>query len=165
VKIRDFFSGFNISAMGMTAQRKRMNAIAENVANAETTRTEEGVAYRRKVVVLRSQAVQSFSNLMNSAGLPLSATEPGHFTDAGSESGRVDLSADGVTATETTDNTPYKRVYDPGHPDADADGYVEMPNVNVVTEMVDMISASRSYEANVTAVTAAKTMAKDALEI
>jgi flagellar basal-body rod protein FlgC len=165
VKIRDFFAGFNISAMGLTAQRKRMNAIAENVANAETTRTEEGGAYRRKVVVLRSQAVQTFSTIMRSSGLPMAATEPGHFTDAGPENERVDLSSDGVTATETTDNTPSKRVYDPGHPDADPNGYVEMPNVNVVTEMVDMISASRSYEANVTAVTAAKTMAKDALEI
>jgi len=165
MKIRDFFSGLNISAMGLTAQRKRMNAIAENVANAETTRTEDGGPYKRKVVLLHAQPVQSFSNIIHNSGLQLSATEPGHFTDAGSESRSIDLPADGVTATETVDNTPFKRVYDPGHPDADQNGYVEMPNVNVVTEMVDMISASRSYEANVTAVNAAKTMAKDALEI
>lgn len=165
MKIGDFFSGLDISAMGLTAQRKRMNAIAENVANAETTRTQDGGPYRRKIVMLHAQAVRSFSKILRSTGLQLSTTEPGHITDVEMESGNQDSVTDGVSAAETVDNTPFKKVYDPGNPDANQEGYVEMPNVNVVNEMVDMISASRSYEANVTAVDAAKTMAKDALEI
>jgi flagellar basal-body rod protein FlgC len=165
MKISDFFSGLNISAMGLTAQRKRMNAIAENVANAETTRTEDGGPYKRKIVLLRAQAVQTFSKVLHSSGLQLEATDPGHMAGVGTDGGRLEASAEGVRAVEAIDNMPFRRVYDPGNPDADPEGYVQMPNVNVVTEMVDMISASRSYEANVTAVNAAKTMAKDSLEI
>ena len=165
MKINRFFAGLDISADGLTAQRKRMNAIASNIANIDTTRTEEGGPYRRKIVLLKAQAQQAFSNVLRSAGLGLSATDNSHFADVFGGGSSLDTPLAGVAATETTDNSPFKTVFDPGNPDADANGYVQTPNVNVVTEMVDMISASRSYEANVTAVNAAKTMAKDALEI
>jgi len=141
-KIDGFFSGLNVSANGLTAQRKRMNAIASNIANAETTRTEEGGPYIRKMVLMKEQNQGTFSSLLQKEG-----------------------DATGVTTEEMLDKTPFKMVYDPSHPDANSDGYVEMPNVNVVNEMVDMMSATRSYEANVTAINAAKTMAKDSLEI
>ena len=165
MKIDSLFAGLNISSKGLSAQRKRMNAIASNVANAETTRTEDGSPYRRKIVLLTSQAQQSFSRVLQGSGMKMSATNGAHFTDAGAETTVPGGAAGNVAAEETTDNSPFKSVYDPSHPDADDHGYVKMPNVNVVTEMVDMVSASRSYEANVTAVNAAKTMARDTLEI
>ncbi|HTY39062.1 MAG TPA: flagellar basal body rod protein FlgC [Bacteroidota bacterium] len=165
MKIDDMFSGLNISASGLTAQRKRMNAIASNVANAETTRTEDGGPYRRKIVVLHSKVQETFSKMMKNAGLHLSATSAAHFSEGDDETVQTGAGAPSVSAAESVDSSPFREVYDPSHPDADESGYVKMPNVNVVTEMVDMISASRSYEANVTAVNAAKTMAKDSLEI
>ncbi len=165
MNINKFFSGLDISANGLTAQRKRMNAIASNIANIDTTRTEDGGPYRRKIVLLKSQAQQVFSGMLQRAGLQLTATDSAHFSDSTYESQNVASPIESVEASETTDNSAFKTVYDPGNPDADEKGYVKTPNINVVTEMVDMISASRSYEANVTAVNAAKTMAKDALEI
>jgi flagellar basal-body rod protein FlgC len=165
MKIDGMFSGLNISASGLSAQRKRMNAIASNVANAETTRTEDGGPYRRKIVLLHSQGQEAFGKVMRNAGVRLAATDGAHFSKGESESLQPGDSGPSVSAAESVDVSPFKSVYDPSHPDADESGYVKMPNVNVVTEMVDMISASRSYEANVTAVNAAKTMAKDSLEI
>jgi len=165
MKIDGLFGGFNISSKGLSAQRKRMNAIAANVANAETTRTEEGGPYRRKIVVLKAEADQSFSSMVDGEGMHLSATNGVHYRASQGGFGEPGTAESSVDAAETLDNSPFRSVYDPGHPDADASGYVQMPNVNIVGEMVDMISASRSYEANVTAVNAAKTMAKDTLEI
>jgi flagellar basal-body rod protein FlgC len=165
MKIGDMFSGLNISASGLSAQRKRMNAIASNVANAETTRTEDGGPYRRKIVRLHSKMQETFDKIMKSAGSRLAATDGAHFGEGEIEMLEGGAGAPAVGADESIDPSPFRSVYDPSHPDADESGYVKMPNVNVVTEMVDMISASRSYEANVTAVNAAKTMAKDSLEI
>jgi flagellar basal-body rod protein FlgC len=123
------FGSLGISGSGMTAERMRMDVIAENLANADTTRTEDGTPYRRKEVVLQS-AGSSFQNVL-----------------------------DGVQVAGIVDDpTPPRRVYEPGHPDADAQGYVTLPNVNPVTEMVDLITSSRGYEANVTAMNAAKQM-------
>lgn len=133
------FSSFDISASGIFAQRVRLDAIANNVANAETTRTPEGGPYRRQSVSFRAVYEDSIGNRAAPAGV------------------RVD----GVTQ----DPTDYRMVYDPGHQDADASGYVKMPNVNVVEEMVDMISATRAYEANVTALNAAKAMIASGIEI
>lgn len=165
MSIESMFGGFNISGKGLSAQRKRMNAIAANVANAETTRTEDGGPYRRKLVLLKAQATQVFSRLVENAGARLAVTDESHFGGAGSQGmGGAEMGVS-VEADETIDSSPFRSVYDPGHPDADANGYVQMPNVNVVAEMVDMISATRTYEANVTALNAAKTMAKDTLEI
>lgn len=141
------FNSINISSSGMTAQRLRMDLISNNLANANTTRTAGGGAYRRQIAVFAERnTVTPFGDVLAQA---MSRNSGG-----------------GVRVVKVTeDKSPLKMVYNPDHPDANADGYVAMPNVNVVTEMVDMISASRSYEANVTAVNAAKSMAMKALEI
>jgi len=165
MKIDKLFSGFNISAMGLTAQRKRLNAIADNMANAETSKTEDGGPYKRKIVVLTAGPDQSFSSTLGSMEVKLAATNSQHFSEVNTESGTTEEIGGAVEATEKNDTSPFKMIYDPGNPDADKDGYVKMPNINIVTEMVDMMSASRSYEANVTALDASKTIAKDALEI
>jgi flagellar basal-body rod protein FlgC len=142
------FGGLEISASGLTAERLRMDVTAENLANAQTTRGANGQPYRRKEVVLQ-EAPGSF-------GASLSQAMGGGQSGS---SGGVQVS--GVVE----DSSPLKRVYDPGHPDADAQGYVSMPNVDTVTEMVDLISASRAYEANVTAMNAAKQMFSHTLEL
>ncbi len=143
------FGGLEISASGLTAERLRMDVTAENLANAQTTRGANGQPYRRKEVVLQETP--------GSFGASLSAAMGGG--DKGS-SGGVQV-ADIVQDT----TTPLKRVYDPGHPDADAQGYVSMPNVDTVTEMVDLISAQRAYEANVTAMQSAKQMFSRTLDL
>lgn len=133
------FSSFDISATGIYAQRTRMDVIANNIANADSTRTAEGGPYRRQTVSFRAVYEDAVGNQPVPAGVRVE-----------------EVSADA---------TDYRMVYDPGHPDADAGGYVKMPNVNVVEEMVDMISATRAYEANVAAMNAAKTMIASAIEI
>jgi flagellar basal-body rod protein FlgC len=159
------FTALSISSRGLSAQRRRMNTIAENLANAETTRTEEGGAYRRKLVVLKEKGARLFSTMLRQAGMPLASTNPAHIPSAPVSVTSSSGVAGDIDALEERDTSPLRRVHDPGHPDADKDGYVTLPNVNIVTEMVNMVSASRAYEANVVAVTAAKTMAKDSLEI
>ena len=145
------FDALNVSATGLTAERLRMDVTAENLANAQTTRGADGQPYRRKEVVLSEVQSGGFgSQLANAIG-------------AGSASG---FQPGGVeVAGITQDQTPGKLVYDPGHPDADAKGYVRMPNVDTVAEMVDLISASRAYEANVTAMNAAKQMFSKTLDL
>jgi flagellar basal-body rod protein FlgC len=140
------FDGLEISASGLTAERVRMDVTAQNLANAQTTRGADGQPYRRKEVVLAERQA------------------PGSFGAA--LSGAMSTPAKGVeVAAIAEDQTPLKRVYDPSHPDADADGYVQMPNVDTVAEMVDLISAQRAYEANVTAMQAAKQMFAKTLEL
>jgi len=143
------FDGLEISASGLTAERMRMDVVAQNLANAQTTRGANGQAYRRKEVVLQETP--------GSFGASLSAAMGGG--DKGSTGGGQ------VAGIVEDTTTPLKRVYDPGHPDADAQGYVSMPNVDTVTEMVDLISAQRAYEANVTAMQAAKQMFSKTLEL
>jgi flagellar basal-body rod protein FlgC len=143
------FGGLDISASGLTAERLRMDVTAENLANAQTTRGTDGQPYRRKEVVLQ-EAPGSFGASLSKA---MSAGS------GGTEGGGVQV------AGIAQDSTPLKRVYDPGHPDADTQGYVSMPNVDTVTEMVDLIGASRAYEANVTAMQAAKQMFSKTLEL
>ena len=141
-----FFKSMDVSASALTAQSFRMDVIAQNVANATTTRTENGDPYRRRSVVFAEREA-SFADT-------LSAVQGG--ADAGG----------GVTVSETVeDQTPFELVYDPTHADADENGYVRMPNVDVAREYVDMISATRSYEANITVMNATKRMALKALEI
>jgi flagellar basal-body rod protein FlgC len=153
MKIEKFFSALNVSARGMSAQRARMNAVANNIANAETTRTEDGTPYRRKIVTMQSTAAQSFNDSLQAQGFS--------FGIGDAERGEPGT----VEATESVDMSDFKMIHDPTHPDADENGYVKMPNINIVTEMVDMMSASRAYEANVTVINAQKQMAKDSLEI
>jgi flagellar basal-body rod protein FlgC len=164
MKLDKIFAGLNISSRGLSVQRMRMNTIAENIANAETTKTDKGGPYRRKQVVVSATQAQTFGTELRSAGMALARTDPNHVTGGDFPVG-VDAVVPAVDAATKTDTSPDKMVYDPSHPDANAEGYVAMPNVNVVTEMVDMISASRAYEANVVAIGATKTMARDSLEI
>jgi flagellar basal-body rod protein FlgC len=145
------FDSMNVSASGLTAERLRMNVTAENLANAQTTRGVDGQPYRRKEVVLQEVPTGGFGATLASAMAPGAA--------AGSRPGGVEV------AGIVEDAANFKTVYDPGHPDADARGYVRMPNVDTVSEMVDLISASRSYEANVTAMQAAKQMFAKTLEL
>lgn len=144
-----FLSSMNISASAMTAQRLRLDIASENISNIDTTRTQGGGPYRRKMVVLEAQESNNFRRiLMNAAGI-----------------GRQD-SRGGVRVAEIVDDpSELKAVYNPEHPDADAAGYVMMPNVDLIKETVDGMSATRSYEANITAFNAIKTMAAKALEI
>jgi flagellar basal-body rod protein FlgC len=141
-----FFGAIDVSASGLSASRVRMDVVAENLANAQTTRGANGGPYRRKEVVLQSVGGDGFQSALQSAA--------GNLPGMGSsqQSGGVEVS--GIV----TDNAAPRMVYDPGHPDANAQGYVAMPNVNPVTEMVDLISSSRAYEANVTAMQTAKSM-------
>ena len=145
-----FMDTLAISASGMTAERLRMDVVANNLANVNTTRTPGGGPFRRQQVAM-APATASFGETL--AGLS--------GEDGGGESARGGVQVSGIVP----DMRPFKRVYQPGHPDADAQGYVNLPNVDTVTEMVDMMGATRAYEANVAAVAAVKGMAMKALEI
>lgn len=140
------FGAMDISASGMTAQRLRTDVIAENIANVNTTRDADGGAYRRKTVVFEEKPSNSFSDYLSVA--------------SSSIGNGVKVSA----IVEDAD-TAMTLVYDPSHPDANEEGYVEYPNVNTVTEMTNLIDASRAYEANVTAFNATKDMTTQALQI
>lgn len=143
-----FLSAFNISASGLTAQRKRLDIASENIANMETTRTESGNPYRRKMVVLEEigDNVSFRSHLARAS--------------------RLKSNRGGVRVTEIVeDQRDLIPVYNPEHPDADENGYVQMPNVDLVKETIDGMSATRSYEANITAFNAIKLMAQKALDI
>ena len=145
-----FMDTLAISASGMTAERLRMDVVANNLANANTTRTPSGGPFRREQVSF-APATASFAQTL--AGM------------SGEEDGMNAVSGGVRVAGITPDMRPFKRSYEPGHPDADAQGYVSMPNIDTVTEMVDMMSATRAYEANVAAVGAVKSMAMKAMEI
>lgn len=140
----ELFRAIDAAASGMTAERLRMDVISNNIANANTTRTAEGGVSSPDGSFEPRSGQTSFEQVLS------------RQIDAGT----------GVRVTGIIkDNSPLKLVYDPNHPDANREGYVEMPNVNIVSEMVDMITASRAYEANVAAVNAAKSMAMKALDI
>lgn len=142
----DFFNAMNISASALSAERTRMNLISSNLANANATRTPEGGPYKRKDAVFAATPLEGgFARALDGA--------------TGRELRRVEVQQ------VVEDRNPPRMQYDPGHPDADPQGYVAMPNVNTIEEMADMISATRTYEANVTAVQAAKSMALKTLEI
>ncbi len=132
------FDAIDVAGSGLSAERLQMDVTAGNLANAETTQGANGKPFQRREVVLQETGPSSFGAMLSSAQ---NAPAPGGVQVSGI----------------VTDPTPPRRVYDPGHPDADAQGYVSLPNVNPVNEMVDLISASRGYEADVTAMQAAKT--------
>ena len=162
------FSAIRISASGLRGQRTKMDVVARNLANAETTRTADGTPYRRQRAifeqVLGDKLQRHSMNMGYSVENRLSRTHPAHLGESGRSSV---LGGGGVTseAAVAFDSSDFRVVHDPGHPDADEQGYVLMPNVNPITEMVDMITASRAYEANVSAVQTAKDMFNDALKI
>lgn len=139
------FGALDVSATGMTAQQLRMDTISENIANVNTTRDSEGKVYKRKTVLFEEKSYPTFSESLSMAN--------GHI-------------GKGVKVSRIVeDNSEGNKVYDPSHPDADEDGYVIYPNVNTVTEMTNMIDATRAYEANVTVINGTKGMALKALDI
>ncbi len=143
-----FLNALNISASGMTAERMRLDIAAENIANINTTRTENGGPYRRKMVVFEPIEDNSFASAFRS------------------ELSRQSNNGGGVRVAEIVeDPSDFRMVYNPEHPDADENGYVQMPNVDLLKETVDSMAASRAYDANLTAFNTIKTMASKALEI
>jgi flagellar basal-body rod protein FlgC len=157
-----FFDSLQISATGMSAERTRMDVASENLANANSTSGPNG-AYHRKEVALRSNGGSDFASTLSSiADVPSVGSVGGEI---GTDSG-IGTTAGGVqVAAIVDDKTPNRLVYDPGHPDANSKGYVSMPNINPVVEMTDLISASRAYEANVTAMQTSKTMISRVMDI
>ena len=141
----DFFTALKISSSGLSVQRLRMNIISSNLANANTTRTEEGGPYRRKDITIGATSVDEFQNVLNS---------------------ELDNAVKKVTVLNLVeDQRPFRMVYNPQHPDANKEGFVAMPNINSIEEMTNLLSAARSYEANVTAIQSIKSMALKALSI
>jgi len=161
------FKAIDISASGLYAQRTRMNVISENLANIETTRTDEGEAYRRKIAMLKSGMPdeEGFRNLLIQNQLQLEQTNKEHKPDEPFKEKKADEDR-GVRVSEIVeDPSPFKMKYDPYHPDADENGYVALPNVDIVMEMTELINATRSFEANVTAIDSSKDMIRKALKI
>jgi len=138
----NFLKSLETSASGLSAQRKRMDIIASNLANIETTRTEKGGPYRRKMVVMRTKEMdQDFDTIFN-------------------------CSVKGVQIDDVVeDQTPFKKVYNPSHPDADSDGYLYKPNVDLIVETTNMMMARRAFEANIAAIKATRQLVIKALEI
>lgn len=141
----DFMTAFDVGASALTAERTHLNVISMNLANAKTTKTAEGGAYRRKSVSFAATEVSPFGKAMNDA---------------------LDREIKGVRVLDIAqDKRPFKKVYEPGHPDADKEGYVSYPDINIVEEMTNMLTASRSYEANAQGIETAKNMYARALEL
>ena len=157
------FTAFNVSASGMTAQQLRTDVISENIANADTTRTKDGTPYVRKVFTEKTMTGTAIGKpAYGSYGTGAYST----FSDAlRLANGGVVGSGVKVTSVYEDTSTDMERVYDPSHPDADENGYVTYPNVNIVQEMTDLIDAARSYEANISAFNASKSMATKGLSI
>lgn len=152
-----FLSSMNISASALTAQRQRLDIISENVSNIDTTRTEAGGPYKRKMVVFEDKAGDvSFKDSLNNAIVERGAN--GRLV-------RRDYSPGVRVSDIVEDQSDFKTEYNPDHPDADANGYVRLPNVNMLEETIDSMSATRSYQANVTVLNAVKLMAQKALDI
>lgn len=159
------FRALEISSSGMTVQRQKMDAVSENIANVDTSRTEKGGPYqRRRIVVSETTERPSFSSAMKRAHGKLVRTHSKHI--------------DGITRSGNRQETPqvegknivdaassFKLIFDPSHPEANEEGYVQMPDIEIINEMVDMISANRAYEANIAAISTAKRMINEAMEI
>ena len=169
MKISPNFSSFNISAKGMSIQKKKMDLVAENMANSDTTKTKDGMPYQRKYLVVKNS--RNFENNLtgtqNNITLKMNTNNSSHLQpvrfDGNFNQNQMDDNS--IIGQVETDKNQGDLVLMPDHPDANEDGYVEQPNVNIVNEMVEMISATRSYEANLTAFNSSKQIAKDALEI
>ena len=160
------FTAFDITATGLTAERYRMDTIAENIANANTTRTADGTPYRRKVVTFETQETQqdrrSFGHVLSEV-VGTGRAQLNHDRNIVSD----DLIGYGVKIPKITEDeeSPMNMVYDPSHPDADENGYVTYPNVNTVTEMTNLIDATRAYQSNVTVFNSLKAMTQNAISI
>ncbi len=163
MKIGVSFKGMDISARGMTIQRMRSDIISENIANVNTTKGDDDKPYRKKALSVSNVNDDSNGGVELSGGI-MKMTNPYHYkgtsiTQDGNQSN------EGLKTAVVEDANPGELVYMPNHPDANEEGYVQMPNVSIITEMVDMITATRGFEANLTAFNASKQIIKDSLEI
>jgi flagellar basal-body rod protein FlgC len=162
------FSVMRTIGSGLTAHRKRMEAIASNIANAETTRAEDGMPYRKQTVRIEEKKFDKVSKVARQRpSLKLQTTSPRHISAGSSGSSRVVITEEPLMEAGISKASPdqVKYVYDPNHPDANPEGYVAYPDINPVEEMVDMMEATRAYEANIASMDAFKSMIKKALEI
>jgi len=141
-----FFAAMNVSASGLTMQRLRMDVISQNIANVDTTKTAEGSPYRRKTILVEEK-LEPFQSFLTK------------------EQEKYSIGKGVRVSKIVEDDRPFRKVYNPGHPEADNQGYVSMPNVNIIEEMVNMLSANRAYEANVVSINTSKAIAMKALEI
>ena len=165
---KSLFHSMDISAQGLSVQRTRMNVVSENLANVDTTRTETGDPYRRKLVQVEHGSVghEKFSKIFEKNTIELTETNEKHKPAVPFFKGCEPIPDCGVRVNGIVeDPSEFKLVFDPAHPDANSEGYVRMPNINPVQEMIDLITASRSYEANITALNSAKDMVRAALRI
>jgi flagellar basal-body rod protein FlgC len=159
-------NSFDYSSRGMSIQRVRMNLIAKNISNAETTKTADGTPYKRKYLEIENTG-NTFDTVVNNEGLKmkLNTSNKNHFSGGDSDNIVSSKKVNPIHYKIEEDSKQGELIFMPNHPDADEKGYVEMSNVNIITEMVEMISATRNYEANLTAFNASKQIAKDSLEI
>lgn len=158
----NIFSTFAISGQGMSVQRQRLSAVANNIANANTTKGPDGLPYQREVVVVRHVPGSPFEDVLQDQ-ISMTQTSDDHSGNASPVGKSPDYTV--LNAYTTKDATPPRMVHDPSHPDADENGYVHFPNINIVTEMVEMITAQRAFEANTGVVDSAKNLARYSLEI
>jgi flagellar basal-body rod protein FlgC len=166
MKINNLFSILKISSAGLEAYKTQLSITAENIANVTTTRTNEGKPYKRKFLLKKAIHDRPiFSKFLNRAETRLRTSNPNHINSSsyqrktGASTGFVDIE------TNVLEKEEFKKVYEPSHPDADSEGFVQYPDINVVLEMLDLITASRAYEANVTVMNTAKSLARRSLEI
>ncbi len=160
------FSSIEISGSGMSVQRRKMNVVAENIANAETLETEEGGPYRRKNLEISSESEKiPFKTLLSKSQGTLARTNKMHMTSIPNLREGYEKIASAQSKEVQAGEEAYRLVYDPSHPEANEDGYVKMPDIEIINEMVDMIAANRAYEANAMAISASKEMLKNALDI
>jgi len=158
------FVSFDLSASGLSAMRRKMDATAANIANAETTRTPEGGPYRRQVTSFRANPAKgAFADQLSKARTSLRRTDSRHIQPKNTI--RAGEKSIPTTETQVSRSEAVRFEYMPGHPDADADGFVALPDIDILTEMVEMMTSVRAYEANATALDAAKQMAQRALDI
>ncbi len=164
--LKGIFSILDLGASGLSSQRKQLNAVAQNIANVETTRTEDGTPYKRKRVVFSEDSQKAtFVDMFKSNIKRLTRTHAKHQENDTIRSGH-DGKIPFVDGEEIeVEPESFKMVHDPSHPDADENGNVMLPDINVISEMVDMLAATRAYEANISVINSAKDMAKDALDI
>ncbi len=164
--INSLFNAIDISASGLNVQRTKMNIISENIANAETTRAEDGNPYRRKIVLSEAGIPgKKFSEIYHENKLKMERTKNPHMPDEPFKDPTQKKLTGVHVADIVEDMSPFKMVYDPSHPDADKAGYVSMPNINVVQEMTSLITTSRAFEANITAINSSKEMIRKALKL
>lgn len=160
------FDTMDISASGLSAQRRKLTAIAANVANVDTTRTDEGGPYkRRRMVMLEAPKMTKFSTMLEDQKSRLIRSESKHMMESEPRPKEFFVGSGVLTQEVREEPVKPRMVFDPNHPDAREDGFVVYPDINVITEMVDMISASRAYEANATVLSAAKDMVNRSLDI